>query len=243
MSLNKKKPVTFLNKTHYFDPTTTRVKNTFVSPASYKSRQTKIEGYETRLYWQYRYCQDHGGQAFFYTLTYNDENVPKYFGKNVFDYEDLRWLLHGGFYQKLVRKYGTELKYFVGAELGDGKGSRGLHNNPHYHVIFFLQPYENHESQYIPISPKEFRFLVRQYWQGFDQDVDGYQDFRNSCKFGIATEGDNFGLITDYRACMYCAKYVTKDVKLVKMERDILRYFTYKFGDEFVAQEKVTHSS
>lgn len=122
MPTNKKKPVTFVNRTHYFDPTVTKVRNTFVSPASYKFRQSKIEGYESRLYWQYRYCDEHNGQAFFYTLTYNDSNVPKYLGKNVFDYEDLRELLHGAFWKRLQRNYATDVKYFVGAELGDGKG-------------------------------------------------------------------------------------------------------------------------
>lgn len=296
MIVNKKKNIRLLNNTKYFDPDRSRSHNIFSSPDSYQSRNIKQEGYETRLYWQFRECEDKNGQAFFYTLTYNDEHMPKYlvgyeldkdnvefsgtYGYkgtkmklpkkpkyvNCFDYEDLRDLVTGGFYQKLRRDYGTKLKYFIGAELGDGKGERGLHNNPHYHVMFFLLPdpepinkkiYEkvpigtyryntkHHKAgetkykrvckvvptPYTPITPEAFRTLVRRYWQGFDEDIDGVQDYRTA-KYGIAREGENCGKVTDYRACMYCAKYVCKDVKLRQCEDDIERFIRIKLRSD-----------
>ncbi len=63
----------------------------------------------------------------------------------------------------LLRKYGTTFKYFVGAQLGDGKGERGFHNNPHYHVLFFLENANNDKFPYKKIDPKDFRHLVRMY--------------------------------------------------------------------------------
>lgn len=215
-----------MNNTKYFEPGRSRLYNTFSSNASYRSRKIKIEGYETRLYWQFRYCQDVNGQVFYYTLTYNDKSIPKFYGVNCFDYEDLRYLLTGGFYQYLRRNYGTKLRYFVGAELGDGKGSRGMHNNPHYHCLFFLEPDKEPLCPYQKISSVDFRHLVRLYWQGFDQDTDGYKDYREA-KFGIAKEGDDLGLVSDYRACAYCAKYVIKDVKLVRSEDKIAHYVRF----------------
>ena len=229
---NLKKSLKLVSNSKYFDPDTSRLFVRFGSPDSYQSRKIKIEGYEARLYWQFRYCQDHDGQAFFYTLTYNDKSMPKYLGQNVFDYEDLRGLLTGGFYQYLRRNYGTKFKYFVGAELGDGKGKRGMHNNPHYHVVFFLEPDANPIVPYKKISPNEFRHLVRQYWQGFDEDIDGYRDY-NEAKYGIAKEGENCGLITDYRACCYCAKYVTKDAKLKQHEEVVRRKLFAKHMDSY----------
>ena len=89
MKTNEKKSLRLLNNTKYFDETKDRTHVEFGSPETYQYRQIKIEGYETRLYWQYRYGEDHNGQTFFYTLTYSDENIPKYMGKNCFDYEDL----------------------------------------------------------------------------------------------------------------------------------------------------------
>lgn len=238
LQVNPKKPITLRNRTNYFDPSRTRVKNTFSSPSSYQNRQMKIEGYETRLYWQFRYCEENDGQVFFYTLTYNDNNLPNHYGVNCFDYNDLTDLVfEGAFRKQLLRQYGTKMKYFVGAELGDGKGSRGMHNNPHYHVLFFLENANNDRFPYVKISPEDFRHLVREMWQGFDQDTDGMHDYRDAKK-GIAREGENCGKVTDYRACMYCAKYVCKDVKLVMAEDKVRKYSKMKHRKALCNPEK-----
>lgn len=222
MRINNKKSITLQNRTNYFDPTRSKDYVTFSSPETYQSRMIKREGYESRLYWQFKYCDDHDGQTFFYTLTYNDSSIPKFMGKNCFDYEDLRYLLTGGFNKRLLRDYGTKLRYFVGAELGDGKGERGLHNNPHYHILFFLEPANNSKYPYRKIDPVEFRHWIRMYWQGFDQDIQK-KSFRKST-YGIVKEGKfNNGLVTDFRAVQYVSKYVTKDIELVKYEKDIDR--------------------
>lgn len=234
MPVNVKKPISFLNRTKYFEPSKDKVRITVSSPASYKSKCSKTDGYEARLYWHYKYLESVNGQAFYYTLTYNDLSIPKYFGMNVFDYEDLRDLLTGGFRKRLLRQYGTTFKYFIGAELGDGKGSRGLHNNPHYHVLFFLEPDKNSQFPYVKISPEDFRHLVKIYWQGFDEFKDGYRDYRFA-KYGIAREGDNCGLVTSFAACVYCAKYVTKDLALKMFESKVSHFLRER------ARESIRH--
>lgn len=237
---NKKKPLIIRNTTNYFNPETTRTYNSFSSPYTYQSRQQKIEAYETRLYWQYRYCEDHDGQTFFYTLTYNNRHLPSYYGQPCFDYNDLADIVFtGSFRMDLLRKYGTKMKYFVGAELGDGKGERGLLNNPHYHILFFLEPANDERYPYIKISPEHFRHLVRMAWQGFDEDIDGWHDYRKARK-GIAREGEpegikmlTYGKVIDFRACMYCAKYVCKDAKLKRHERNLRRYLAQDLYDKY----------
>lgn len=236
MNVNPKKSLVLKNRTNYFIPDKDRIKVRVSSPLTYQSRQSKIEGYETRLYWQYRYCLDRKGQTFYYTLTYNDKSIPHHYGMNCFDYEDLRDLLTGGFRKQLLRKYGTTFKYFVGAELGDGKGERGLHNNPHYHILFFLEPVKDCCFPYVQISPEQFRHLVRFYWQGFDQD-DCFVSYRDA-RYGIAKEGDNCGLVTDFRACMYCAKYVCKDVALQQNESEVIKQLTNKLRAEYRYKEE-----
>lgn len=228
--MNTKKSIRITNKTKNFNPKLNRTHNTISSPHTYTSRQQKIEAYETRLYWQYRYCDEHDGQTFFYTLTYNDKHLPSYYGVPCFDYQDLVDIVfEGAFRKRLLRQYGTKMKYFVGAELGDGKGERGMHNNPHYHILFFLEPANNKRYPYRKIDPKQFRHEVRLAWQGFDEE-EGWHDYRTA-KLGIAREGEpkgikmaTYGKVKDFRACTYCAKYVCKDIKLVRAERFIYRH-------------------
>lgn len=230
MEVNPKKPISFKNTTKYFSPFKDKVRVTVSSSRSYQSKCSKTDGYEARLYYHYKYCERVNGQTFYYTLTYNDAAIPQYFGMNCFDYEDLRDLLTGGFRKKLLRDYGTIFKYFIGAELGDGKGSRGMHNNPHYHILFFLEPDPKSQYPYQVISPDDFRHLVKMYWQGFDETRDGFRDYR-TCKYGVAKEGDNCGLVTDFRACIYCAKYVVKDVSLKVHEDHVRHCLRLKFKD------------
>ena len=216
---NNKRPISFVNRTDYFSPSVSRSHVRLSSPNTFAFLRSKVEGYESRLFWQYKYCEDNGYPVFFYTLTYNNRNIPDFFGVPCFDYEHLRGLFTGGFYKQLRRKYGCTFRYFVGAELGDGKGSRGYHNNPHYHVLFFLEPAKGAELTVFP-SPEEFRHLVRLYWQGFDEDFER-RDYEDAL-FGIAREGLYCGLVKDFRACTYCAKYVVKDTGLKAFEFDVL---------------------
>lgn len=228
MSVNVRKDLRILNPTKYFDPSKDKTRVRFRSPSSFQYQKMKVESFEVRLYWQYRYCASLGCKTFFYTLTYNNEHLPFKYGKPCFDYEDLRDLFTGGFRKQLLRKYGQTFKYFVGAELGSGCGKRGLGNNPHYHILFFLEPANNPSFPFKQISSLQFRNLIRLYWQGFDQR-DGFLDYRK-CKFGIAKEGsENIGEVIDYRAVAYCAKYVTKDVRLKMREVEILKLLRFRY--------------
>lgn len=236
--VNPKKGLVFQNSTTHFDKDKDRVKVRVSSPRSYKSRQDKIEGFESRLYWQFRFCQDHNGQTFYYTLTYNDRNIPRHYGMNCFDYEDLRDLLTGSFRKILLRKYGTKFKYFVSAELGDGKGERGLHNNPHYHVLFFLEDACDKRFPYKVISSEDFRHLVRLAWQGVDQDDFGFFDYK-LMKYGVAKEGEDCGKVKDFRACSYVAKYVCKDVAFVKNESKVEQQAKLRLRNELRYSEDI----
>lgn len=238
MIVNPKKNITLKNRTLYFSPDKDKTKVSFASPCSYKFRQSKIEGYESRLYWQFKYCQDFDGQVFYYTLTYNNKSIPRYYGTYCFDYEHLRDLLTGGFRKILLRKYGTIFKYFIGAELGDGKGKRGLHNNPHYHILFFLESAKNDKYSYSKITPEEFRHYVRLYWQGFDEDLTGFRSYKTA-KYGSVKEGLYCGLVKDFRACMYCAKYVCKDAGLVMHEEKVERYLRFKYRKELLDDDRL----
>ena len=235
MSLNAR--LQLVNKTNYFNPNFSRVVNTFVNPSTYSAKESKQEGIETRLYYEYRDCSRLGGQTFFYTLTYTDDKLPHFEGVPCFDYKHLISFLNGGLKKMLLRKYGTSFRYFVGAEFGEGAGSRGFANNPHYHVLLFLRP-DNCCAPYKPIEVSEMRHLVKMYWQGFDEERTGYQDYR-TCRYGIAMPSDLGDKITDFKACKYCAKYVTKDVHFYKNEsiirkRIYSRYYPILYNSQLI---------
>lgn len=208
--------LTIRNKSNYFVPDKDKTEITVLNPKSHRFRISKQYGYYQRLFYEFEYCNSCNGQVFFYTLTYSDRNVPFYEGQPCFDYNDLRSFVNGAFKKYITRYYHCQLKYFISAELGEGAGSRGYENNPHYHCLFFLTPIPGKESSYIKIKPTEFCHWVKYYWQGFDESV-SWTDYREA-KYGIAYPGENLGLVSDFRAVSYVVKYVTKDVGLVRRE-------------------------
>lgn len=225
--MKERAPIIIRNRSNYFDYSKDKTHILLNNPCSYKFACSKEMAYKVRLYYEYKHNESIGGQSFFYTLTYNDAHIPKdpFLGLPCFNYNDLARFLNGGFKKYLERHYSTNLKYFVGGELGDGKGKRGLSNNPHYHVIFFLSP---KDSSYKPISSIDFRHLVRLYWQGADQSQK-WIDY-NKFDLGLAKEGSyNLGKICDFRACVYAAKYVTKDITLRKRESKIRAFLFSKY--------------
>lgn len=129
----------------------------------------------------------------------------------------------------LLRKYGSTFKYFIGAELGEGKGSRGLENNPHYHVIFFVESANSPRFPYKKITEREMTHLVRKYWQGFDEETDGFRDYQTA-KYGMVGVSDEGATIKDFRAEKYCGKYVCKDIRLKRYEKRLVQDWKMYFS-------------
>ena len=195
------------NKSHYIanhSSQSFRLPN----PKVWSVQSAKQLSYFTRLYYHYKEVIANKGYAFFYTLTYNNKALPHFLGQPCFNHDDFyKFVRSSGFDKKLKRNYGLILKYFVTCELGEGKGSRGVDGNPHYHVIFFLTPDPKTKLESCTITPIEFKHLVCTYWCGEYYIDKPYRDY----KFGIAMPGDNLGEITSPAALNYCTKYITKN--------------------------------
>lgn len=182
------------NPTKYFDPARSKDFLKVPDSNSFYAKRSKIEDYETRLYYEFLDTKRKGGQTFFYTLTYNNKSLPRFHGYPCFNYADLRYLTTGGFVKKLERDYNYKLRYCITCELGEGQGKRGYHNNPHYHCLFFLTPIS---YPAVPIKATAFRSLVREYWQGAE-----YIRYEKA-KFGICKPGKfDLGEVNSFRACM-----------------------------------------
>lgn len=144
--------ITIRNRTRYFAPAFIKGEVTLTRPDVYWNQQAKVEGYNQRLWYHYKYIESIGGQTFLYTHTYNDKALPHFLGIPVHRYSDIDWFFReSGFDRELRNKYGAKIQYFVASEFGEGGADhldhlakhnkvakRGLDMNPHYHTITFL---------------------------------------------------------------------------------------------------------
>ncbi|QCS36488.1 replication initiator protein [Capybara microvirus Cap3_SP_423] len=197
-----------------------RLRNRITIPTAFAYQSQKRMEYTIRAYYQFEETKLKGGQQFFYTLTYNDDHLPTFLGRNCHDYNDIRYLTVGAFAKKLLRHYNLSMKYMISSECGEGKGKRGYGQNPHYHIIFDLRPLVPGAS----ICPIEFRSLLREYWQGVDEDPLAPGSKPQQYKFGIVQEGQNLGQIDNaYNASAYVSKYLVKTIDQRKEAREVLR--------------------
>lgn len=144
-------------------------------------QSAKVQSWSLRNYYEFLNCKNHNGTVFNFTLTYNDEHLPKQFGISTFDKTDIqkflkllrKWLVKDGLMPK------ESLRYFVTSEYGH------LFSRPHYHIIFYIM---------CPINPYLFYKYVCKYWnRGFV----GYGSLGMEVK--------------DFHALQYACKYITKD--------------------------------
>lgn len=86
--------------------------------------------------------------TYFYTLTYNNENLPSYLGISCFSKRHIQLFLKR--LRKSLSSYSVKLKYLVTSEFGK------LYGRPHYHALFFLD---------YPLNSFLFNSLVKKAWQ------------------------------------------------------------------------------
>ena len=79
-----------------------------------------------RSYYEWQKSQN---STFFYTLTYNNDNLPKFAGIACFRKKDLQDFLKRLRFR--LDKYNVKLKYLITCEYGE------LRNRSHYHALFF----------------------------------------------------------------------------------------------------------
>lgn len=198
------------NKSHYIcNDSKTHFR--IINPSHFVAQQSRQMSYYVRLFYHYLHVKQLGGLCYFYTLTYNNAALPHFFGVPCFNHDHIqKFFRSSGFDKKLYRDYGFKLQYFVSCELGDGKGSRGIDGNPHYHVIFFLIPDGEQKKVFSSVI---FEDMVRTYWCGKNYRITRPENYR----YGIAMPGDNYGLVSSPAALSYASKYVLKDTVYKKL--------------------------
>ena len=92
------------NKTEFTNPLFTRSKTTILNPLLYCIQECKHKSYFIRSYYHYLDIIDKGGQVFFVTATFSNENLSYFYGVPCFDYNRMRKFLNGGF-RKFVQRH------------------------------------------------------------------------------------------------------------------------------------------
>lgn len=181
------------------------------SSGSYLDKLQYQRGIVTRCSYEHDDCISKGGIVYFVTFTFNnnalitltDANGNKcHFASN----STFRLLMINHVNNRLKRDYGCAVKYLCTSELGEAKGSRGLYNNPHFHVIYFINPLTKSSS--VP-SPSEFESLLREYWCGPQFSLK--KGDPSKYRYGILSYSEQGAVVKSHSAIVYVAKYVTKD--------------------------------
>lgn len=174
------------------------------------------EGYRTRAVFHYYDCIKNGGCAFYYTLTYNEESIPKYNNIRCFDSKVLKDFI------KRLRKFLPDgsLSYFITSEFGDDT------LRPHHHAVFYLNYKEDRGKfyDYVRLSwatKKVACFKLNSKGNKvplyrLDSDGKKHRVFKEIPRLGFIKPGDNLGLIDSPIACYYCAKYVKKNTNYLE---------------------------
>lgn len=146
-------------------------------------RMHKQDNWFVRLYSEWLFCKETGGDAFFLTTTYNEGNLPRCTRYKIPCFSRS----HVQNFFKRVRKHisdnnlGIDFRYFVTCEYGDEK------HRPHYHFVIYTY------------KPTDMNALIRL--------------FQSKWHHGISYTSDiNNGTIVDARGLSYVSKYTSKNV-------------------------------
>lgn len=216
-----------------------RTKVRVPSSKLYTSQLSIQRGYAIRASYEYKNCIAQNGVAYFVTFTFNNNSLLT-LGINGVNYNfcnntSFRLFLVNYLYKKILRKFHCKFRYFCTGELGEGKGVRGVDNNPHFHVIFYLYPIDS--NSVIPCE-SEFFDIIKEYWQGNHNNPNNY-------RYGIvggSSSGES--KLTSDNACLYVAKYSMKDF-CYKTRKNLLsdyclQMFQYFYDSIFSVTEVIS---
>ena len=146
-------------------------------------------------YFEYLNAKYRGGFTQFFTLTYDEEHLPRFAGRPCFNGDDIT-----DYFKRVTteckRIFGNDFKFrrLVTCEYGH------LNKRPHYHFLVFVQS---------PCNHYKFRQILKSKWPfGFS--------------FG---SWDNFGEVNRPNGIRYVTKYVCKDSFDDSEEKDWINSF------------------
>lgn len=166
--------------------------------------RAKRDEWFTRCYYEW---QVPGTMTFFYTLTYNNENLPKFGNLPCFSKRDIQLFLKRLRYY--LGRHGLKCKYMVCSEYGE------QFHRPHYHILTFINQVT---------SPYWFYRCIQDAWQkGFVKAGDN---------FGVVNSFAGIKYVTKYVTKDFSAldSYIPAvQSYLDKRYNALLDYIKYRF--------------
>lgn len=166
-------------------------------------KDQKKKDYYVRTFAEYQdlepYVNSGQGFCYFDTLTYNNDNLPKWNGIPCFNHEHIKLFLKR-LRISLQRKgfdVKNNLRYFICSEFGE------ITKRPHYHVLFFLR---------FPIHVLNFYDEVRKAWEYGFNDRKYSKVINGKLKLGAVDR-----IVNRQNALKYVSGYVVKDDTWLKI--------------------------
>lgn len=125
-------PISILNKSHFFNKSISPLRRLVPCGNCSCCKSVKINEWFVRAYYQWQHYKDIGGTTLFITLTYNDENLPRFNGVPCFSKTHLQTFLHKLRTYLKRANLPSNFTYFVVSEYGTE------YERPHYHMLLFL---------------------------------------------------------------------------------------------------------
>lgn len=190
-------PITIRTRKHTFCCDTDPLFYTVPCGHCKECLQHKQNSWAVRSYYELKRCMDNNGFALFITLTYDNNHLP-WFDLVTTNYSyTLPCFCKSDIThfvdllrKRLLRSCGRNIEIKYLITSEYG----GKSHRPHYHGILYI--YDNVYIDFV-------RQTIRDIW-----------------KHGFVGFGDNGGLVTDYKACVYVTKYITKDFTFSSLLKD-----------------------
>lgn len=185
-------PKRIFNRAKYHQPGLMKVQMDVPCGCCAECMEAKQLEWNIRSNAEYEYCRSRGGYTYFETLTYNQDCLPFFDGKQCFNKKDVQDFLKR-LRQSIFRATGLKspFKYFYVSEYGH------QYKRPHYHILFFV---DDPSLKYYDLH----RFVHECWWYG-------NTDLRNMVF-------PSNGIVKTEDCCRYVSKYVTKpDEYVVKL--------------------------
>lgn len=186
-------PITIYNNSKYVNLHSFDVKRTVPCGYCWQCQIAKQSEYAIRAFYEWQESEALGSYAYWDTLTYREDKLPRCFGVPCFDRRHLQLYLKKVRYA-LKKQYNISkdaFRYLVVGEYG------GENKRPHYHIIWF-----NKFGRDV-CNPTQFHKLIYEIW---------YKDF------GITDKDhgkDPESLVIKSNAgLLYVTKYLYKDASL-----------------------------